>query len=192
MRVQGLSPNLLSWVSVTLAALTGILLFLSGRISGALALLAALIALSMSSLFDALDGKVARIRGVASKRGDFLDHVLDRYADIFIITGVFFSVYAREWVALFALLGILLTSYMGTQAQAVGVGRIYGGALGRADRLVILLLVIALHLFLDPDATLLFGYGGLRFTIMEYALLLFGVLGNLTAVQRALATWRRL
>lgn len=186
------SPNALSWASLTLAALTAILLVLSGYVSGLPFLPAAFVALVVSSLLDALDGKVARLRGVDSKRGDFLDHVLDRYADIFILTGLFFSIYTREWVALFAFLGVILTSYMGTQAQAVGVGRIYGGALGRADRLVVLLVVMGLHIFLDPGATLLLGFGGIRFTMMEYALLLFGVLGNVTAVQRAVATWQKL
>jgi archaetidylinositol phosphate synthase len=192
MRVHGLSPNIMSWISLLTAGLTGILLFLSGDVDSTLALSAAFVALSISSLFDALDGKVARLRGIDSRRGDFLDHVFDRYADVFIITGLFFSIYTRAWVALFGLLGILLTSYMGTQAQAVGVGRIYGGVLGRADRLVILLLMIALHAAFDPDAILLLGYERIRFTMMEYALLLFGVLGNLTAVQRAVTTWRRL
>lgn len=191
-RLQHLSPNLMSWISVLTAGLAGVFLFLAGILDPMVALSVAFGALSISALFDALDGKVARLRGVDSPRGDFLDHVFDRYADVFILTGLFFSLYTLEWVALFGLLGVLLTSYMGTQAQAVGVGRIYGGVLGRADRLVVLLIVLALHLALDPAATLRLGFSVLRFTMMEYALLLFGVLGNVTAVQRALETWRRL
>ncbi len=193
LRLRGVSPNLMSWVSLLTAGLTGILLFLSVTyLDATTALSIALVGLVVSSLFDALDGKVARLRGTDSRKGDFLDHVFDRYSDVFIMTGLFFSVYSREWVALFGLLGVLLTSYLGTQAQAVGVGRIYGGVLGRADRLVVLLVAILLHIIFDLDATLLVGYGELRFTIMEYALLLFGFLGNLTAVQRAISAWRQL
>ncbi len=191
-RIQAVSPNLLSWISLLTAALTGIFLVLSFYIDSVLALSAALVSLLVSALFDALDGKVARLRGIESRRGDLLDHVFDRYADVFILTGLFFSMYSREWIALFGLLGVLLTSYMGTQAQAIGVGRIYGGVLGRADRLVILLLVIALHIAFDPGGSLLFGYGDLSFTMMEYALLLFGILGNLTAIQRFVAAWKQL
>ncbi|MEE9237114.1 MAG: CDP-alcohol phosphatidyltransferase family protein [Thermoplasmata archaeon] len=191
-RIQAVNPNLLSWISLLTAALTGIFLFLSFYIDSVLALSTALVSLFVSALFDALDGKVARLRGIESKRGDLLDHVFDRYADVFIMTGLFFSMYSREWIALFGLLGVLLTSYMGTQAQAVGVGRIYGGVLGRADRLVILLLVIALHIAFDPGGSLRFGYGDLSFTMMEYALLLFGILGNLTAIQRFVAAWKQL
>lgn len=191
-RMRNVSPNQLSWISLITAGLVGLLLFLAGYIPAQIALYAAFALLIVSSLLDALDGKVARLRGTDSVRGDFVDHVFDRYADVLILTGIFFSAYSRQWIALFGLLGVLLTSYMGTQAQAVGVGRVYGGVLGRADRLVILLVVIALHAVLDPEATLLLGYSAMSFTMMEYALLLFGVLGNVTAIQRAVAVWRQL
>lgn len=191
-RLQGTNPNLLSWLALLTAGLVGLFLFLAGTLDPFLALLVAFVALLVSALLDALDGKVARLRGTASPRGDFLDHVFDRYADVLILVGIFFSIYAEAWIALLGLLGVLLTSYLGTQAQAVGVGRIYGGVLGRADRLVLLLGVLLLHLLLDPAADLHLGLGPVRFTMMEYVLLLFGVLGNLTAVQRAVRAWGEL
>ena len=40
-----------------------------------------------------------------------------------------------------------MLSYMGTQAQAVGAGREYAGLLGRADRLIVLMLVPIIHYF---------------------------------------------
>ncbi|MEE9181066.1 MAG: CDP-alcohol phosphatidyltransferase family protein [candidate division NC10 bacterium] len=192
-RIRRVTPNVLSWISLVTAGLAGLFLALAGFLNEVIALAAAFIALSVSSLLDALDGKVARLRGIASPRGDFMDHVFDRYADVFILTGLFFSIYARQPIAFFGLLGVLLTSYLGTQAQAVGIGRLYGGLLGRADRLVILLVFLLLHLFFDPSEPLLFlGLGVLRFTMMEYALLLFGILGNLTAIQRGVEAWKRL
>ncbi|MEE9173606.1 MAG: CDP-alcohol phosphatidyltransferase family protein, partial [Thermoplasmata archaeon] len=156
-RLKKTSPDLMSWIGLAAAAATGIFLVLAPFIGPRLALALAFVALMLSSLFDALDGKVARLTGVASPRGDFLDHVFDRYADVFILVGLFFSIYARQPIAFLGLLGVLLTSYLGTQAQAVGIGRLYGGLLGRADRLVILLVVLLLHLFLDPGAALFLG-----------------------------------
>ena len=38
-----------------------------------------------TAVFDALDGIVARIREMSSKRGDLVDHTLDRVADIIIL-----------------------------------------------------------------------------------------------------------
>ncbi len=191
-RLKKTSPDLMSWIGLAAAAATGVFLVLAPFIGHHLALALAFVALVLSSLFDALDGKVARLTGVASPRGDFLDHVFDRYADVFILVGLFFSIYARQPIVLFGLLGVLLTSYLGTQAQAVGIGRVYGGHLGRADRLVISLVVLLLHLFLDPRAALFLGLGALSFTMMEYALLLFAILGNLTAIQRGVEAWKRL
>jgi len=41
----------------------------------------------LNGWLDLVDGALARKEGVASDGGDFLDHVLDRYADIVIIAG---------------------------------------------------------------------------------------------------------
>ena len=57
-------------------------------------------ALVLSALFDAIDGKVARLRNMSSKRGDLMDHVLDRYSDTLIMLGFIFSVHAQVWVGL--------------------------------------------------------------------------------------------
>ena len=88
---------------------------------------------AINAVFDAIDGALARELKVASLRGDFIDHVSDRYADIVIITGIFAGGAASWEIGVFALTGVLMSSYMGTQAQALGVGRYYGGVLGGAD-----------------------------------------------------------
>jgi hypothetical protein len=78
---------------------------------------------------------------------------------------------------------------MGTQAQAVGLGRAYAGLMGRADRLVILWFAAWVQLFGDPNGL---GGGPLVYTPMTLALVLLAVLGQVTAVQRAIASWQRL
>ena len=75
-------------------------------------------------------------------------------------------------------------SSVGTQAQAVGVGRFYGGILGRADRLLLLILFGILAAFV-PSGFL--GYG-----FLAWLLLIFGVLGHVTAWQRFRHTWNEL
>lgn len=45
----------------------------------------------LNAASDAMDGALARRIGTADLRGDFLDHVIDRYADIFIVCGIFFG-----------------------------------------------------------------------------------------------------
>ena len=181
-------PDRLTWIAFCFAVLAGILFY----VGGILFLFAAIICVFLNALFDALDGKIAKMTGKASNRGDFLDHVLDRYADIFMLGGIAFGRYCDFRIGVLAMLGVLLASYMGTQAQAVGVGRDYGGFLGRADRLVILFFFAFFQMVFDPGAIVFLGIDGYGFRILEWGMLLFAVLGNLTAVQRALKTWRKL
>ena len=90
-------------------------------------------------MFDAIDGKVAKLTNRATARGDFLDHALDRYADVFMVGALALSSWCRPGIGLLAIVGVFLTSYMGTQAQAIGHKRDYSGFLGRADRLALLI-----------------------------------------------------
>jgi archaetidylinositol phosphate synthase len=118
-----------------------------------------------------------------SLRGDFLDHAVDRYADIFIMTGIFAGGLVSWQIGVFALTGVLMASYLGTQAQAVGVGRYYGGVLGRADRLVLIIVVGILGL-VYPEG--IFG-----FTFFTWLMLLFGFFGHVTAFQRFAYVWAK-
>src|SRR2546430_2714120 len=119
-RMLRVNPNLVSWIAFLAAVGAGISFFIGG--GGLLGLALAL--MLVASYLDALDGKIAKMAGKASVRGDFLDHVLDRYADVFMLGGIAFNAtYCRLGVGTLALLGVLLTPYMGTQAQAVGQGR---------------------------------------------------------------------
>jgi phosphatidylglycerophosphate synthase len=149
--------------------------------------------------FDVIDGAVARATRRTSPRGDLLDHVLDRYADFGLVIGIALSGYAIPTLALLALASLLLASYMGTQAQAVGVGRIYGGALSRADRLV----VLALATFLEFDWSLpwpwaptepwaRFHLAGLGFTVIDVAFAYIVIASQATAIGRAVRTYRQL
>jgi archaetidylinositol phosphate synthase len=172
----GISPNSFS-AAAFLASVAAGFAFLAGEVMAATALVA------VNALFDSLDGAIARETGLAGTRGDFLDHVLDRYADIFIITGIFAGGAAPWIIGVFGLTGVLMSSYLGTQAQAVGIGRYYGGTLGRADRLVLIVLAGLL--------TLLFPAGLSGLSFLGWLLLVFGIFGHATAIQRFIYVWRR-
>jgi archaetidylinositol phosphate synthase len=194
----GWSPGNLSRVALLLAVAAGVAALLVRWTTPYLFLAVALLVF-FAGLFDVLDGEVARATGRSSVRGDFVDHVYDRYADIAILLGIAFSTFANPFLALLALVSLLLVSYMGTQAQAVGQGRLYGGLLSRADRLV----VIALATFLEfdwslpwPWATSLpwsrFHLGGIEFTVIDVALAYFVIAGQWTAIARAWKVYRAL
>jgi len=186
-RMLTVNPDTVSWVAFGAAVAAGIAFYIGGGWFLVLALLLILV----NAYLDALDGKIAKLAGKASARGDFLDHVLDRYADVFMLGGVAFSaMYCQLWVGTLALLGVLLTSYMGTQAQAVGQGRQYRGLLGRADRLVLLFVGGLIQLVLAPSGGLSLGVAPIAFGPLEWFMVLFAVLGHATAVQRAVGIWR--
>ena len=178
----GASPNLISILSMIFALAGGGLYYLSASDSSLLYLAALLVLLN--AVFDAVDGALARMTGQAEAKGDFLDHVIDRYADMAILAGIVFAGYVSEAVGIFAVMGVLLTSYLGTQAQALRLGRLYGGIMGRADRLVLILAAtVATALFPSDLATL---------SILGWAVVLITAASHITAFQRILLIWRRL
>jgi len=114
----GITPNIFTVASFFVALLAGIAFYFGDVIFGTFFIMC-------NAAFDSMDGAVARAMNIQSRKGDFLDHVVDRYADIFIITGIFAGGFAPWPIGVFALTGVLMVSYIGTQAQAVGVGRFY-------------------------------------------------------------------
>ncbi len=177
----GLSPDAISVLAFLAAVAAGGAYYLAGET--ALFYLAGAALVGLNGLLDLLDGAVARDQQVASKAGDLLDHVLDRYADIVIVAGLAAGIdqYALGFAAV---TGVLMTSYLGTQSQAVGLDRVYGGALGRADRLAIIGIVTGVAAFVDVAAL---GLG-----LIGWLLVLFAVVGHLTALQRFWGAWNAL
>ena len=150
---------------------------------GALWLLIGALMVFLTAVLDALDGMVARIREISSRRGDLIDHTLDRVADIIIVGGIALGPLVEITVGFAAIIGILMLSYMGTQAQAVGAGREYAGLLGRADRLVVLVMVPIIQYFSE-------GYQDWNYmTLMCYV---FAIVCTLSAFYRFNKIWTEL
>ncbi len=178
----GISPNIVSMISLLFALLAGLMYYYSAF--EPVLVLAAGLMVAINSLLDAMDGLMARYLDSASIRGDFLDHVIDRYSDVFIICGIFFGGYVDWRIGVMTIVGVLLTSYLGTQAQALKLGRYYGGVIGRADRLV---LIIA-------SSFLYYAYQGAiyGFSVIEWMMIIIGIGSHITALQRIAYIWKRL
>jgi len=184
-----INPDVLSVLALISSLVGGIALFLSHseQVTTHLYLLVASIFVLLNGLFDAIDGKVAKLTNKASKRGDFLDHAFDRFADVFIVGGLALSSWTRLDIGLIALSAMLLTSYMGTQAQAVGAKRNYGGLMGRADRLILLTIFPVLQYLqtLYPQYQLPY-----QISVLDLLLLILAFVGTLTVIQRFIQTLR--
>jgi archaetidylinositol phosphate synthase len=183
-----INPDALSWLSLLFAFISGLFFYFSSPSFelNNFYLCFAVIFVFLNGFFDAIDGKIAKLTNKISKKGDFLDHAIDRYADVLIIGGLALSPWCRfNIIGFAAIVGVLLTSYMGTQAQAVGYNRNYSGLLGRADRLVLLMFAPIVQHFL------LFFTGFeliLDLSILEWILIYFAIVGNITALQRFSST----
>jgi len=137
----------------------------------------------LTAVLDALDGIVARMRDLSSKRGDLVDHTLDRVADIIMLGGIALGPLVDTTIGFSAIIGVLMLSYMGTQAQAIGAGREYAGLLGRADRLVVMAMVPVIQYFIDE-------FQGINWmTLMCYG---FAIICTLSACYRFSKIWSEL
>lgn len=131
----------------------------------------------VASLFDMIDGRVARLRGRETKFGAFLDSTMDRYSDMVLYMGLM-VLYARldrtphmvlVWVAAF---GSFMTSYARARAENL-IPRCTVGFLERPERIVLLIL-------------------GALMNRMTAVLWVIAVLSNLTAIQRIVFTYTEL
>ncbi|MCI4353094.1 MAG: CDP-alcohol phosphatidyltransferase family protein [Thermoplasmata archaeon] len=192
------SPATLSGIGIGLLVAAAGLALLS-RYTTPYLFLAVSVLIFAGGAFDVLDGEVARRTGRTSLRGDFLDHVLDRYGDVALVLGLAVSGFSILWLGLLALVSLLLTSYMGTQAQALGLGRLYRGLLSRADRLLLLSAAAFLEfLFVLPwpwaaqSSLARFSIAGVSLTVFDLLFAYFLVAGQWTALSRARQIWTAL
>ena len=178
----GVSPDAVSIASLICAFFAGLSFYYSPT-SRELVLLAGVLVV-LNSIFDALDGVIARKANRATLKGDFLDHVIDRYSDTFIICSIFFAGYVHWKIGVAAIVGVLITSYLGTQAQALNLGRYYGGLMGRADRLVVVMIA--------AFANFVYSSSIAGLSILGWALVLIAITSHITALQRILYIWKKL
>jgi len=104
------TPNQMTWAALGIALLSFVSFVLGHNIIAGLLV-------QLSSIVDGIDGSLARLKGMTSEFGGFLDSVLDRYADILIVLGLILwssshETYSGIWLAGFlAITGIICVSY---------------------------------------------------------------------------------
>lgn len=133
---HGIHPDAVSYGSVVASALAALCFWWSGR--WPLLLIPAVLFCYLRLWLNMLDGMVALASGKASLRGELLNDLPDRISDVIIFAGVAHSGLCHPvsgyWAAIFA----LLTAYVGTFGQALGVGRQFGGIMAKPWRMVVL------------------------------------------------------
>jgi phosphatidylglycerophosphate synthase len=161
---RGIHANVVSYSSIVAAAGAGVCFWQAEAVPALL-----LVAVGFCYLrlwLNMLDGMVALAAGTASPTGEIANELPDRLSDIIIFVGVGHSNLCHPlgayWVAIFA----LLTAYVGTLGQAVGVQREFSGVMSKPWRMM------ALHIGAWGTLGLLWwgngaiGYGGL--TVLDW------------------------
>ena len=128
----GVSPSLLSFSQLGLSLLAGVAyangcVFLGGWL------------MLGCGVIDLLDGGLARRTAQVTRRGAFLDSVIDRYAEFFTFCGlgVLFFPSWPLWLVAFGFLGSMMVSYARARAEGLGV-ECRGGLMQRGERYVLL------------------------------------------------------
>jgi len=170
------SPNFITFLSLIPGLMAGIAWWYGGLVG----LIAASLLTILNGILDLLDGHLARHYNKQSTLGDFLDCVVDRYTDVAILTGIAFSVYSSALLAHLAIVAVLLVSFLGSQSQASGGGRVEAGILGRAERHMLLILIPWIQII-----SMKMGYfTWWKFTPVEWLMIILAVFGHLTALFR--------
>jgi CDP-diacylglycerol---glycerol-3-phosphate 3-phosphatidyltransferase len=168
-----LTPNMVTWMgfAVTLAATA---LIVTEH------LLAAGIVVIVASLFDMLDGALARLTGKVTRFGGILDSTLDRLSEAALLIGLL-SVFARNGqsaesiLAGVTLTGSLVVSYIRARAEGAGI-ECKEGIFTRPERVVVLALGLMLSQF---DHILVIALGIITF------------FSYFTVIERLVYSWRK-
>ncbi len=165
----GIPPNIITW-SALVANLWAGVLFAAGRFpeAGGMVILA--------GLCDLLDGPVARLQNRVSLFGEFLDSILDRYADLMLFLGLLVH-YVHQNRSRYAVLagaamaGAVMVSYAKARAESL-VPAEKVGFWERPERLVLIILCALTRR-------------------MELALWILAIGPNITVIHRIVHTWKR-
>jgi len=162
-------PNVITW-SALVANFWAAILFAAGRFAAAGGMML------LAGLCDLLDGRVARLEGRVSLFGEFLDSILDRYADLILFLGLlvyYVDVNRFRYVILAgaAMAGAVMVSYAKARAESL-VRESSVGFWDRPERLVLMIL-------------------GALTNRMEVVLWILAIGPNITVIHRILDTWKQ-
>ena len=167
----GLSPNQYTLISLFFAILSFYFLI---KIN----LIFALVFFFLAAFLYFIDGAVAKFLKIETKRGAYLDTICDRYVEGIILLGFlflplkeFFLLPAQVWIFL-AFFGSLMTTYSKAAAKEkeLVTEELKKGFLGRAERVILIILAIFLGIF------------NLNWAI--YPIIILAIFSNITAIER--------
>jgi CDP-diacylglycerol--glycerol-3-phosphate 3-phosphatidyltransferase len=150
----GVTANMITWAAILLSVGTGVFAYF---FPNQMALLILPISLFLRMALNALDGMMARINNMQSKKGEVLNELGDVVSDfiMFYPIGVLFKL--NELLLLAFLFLSVINEYAGILGKAVSSERRYEGPMGKSDRAFVVGL-FSLLLFFMPSLILIKDY----------------------------------
>jgi len=144
------------------------------------------------SIFDMIDGRLARVGNMCTTFGAFYDSVLDRYCELFTLSGIAFYFMQRgdtlsAIITFLALIGSIMVSYVRARAEGLGLD-CKVGLMQRPERVVVTSVGAMLCGALSPVVRDLFDPAW----ILLFPQILIAVLANWTAYKRIQHVQRQL
>ena len=133
---RGIHPDVVSYLSIV-AALAAALCFWQAQ-AWPLLFIPAVGFCYLRLWFNMLDGMVALASGKASKTGEIVNELPDRFSDVIIFVGAGYSGFCDPAGGYWSAIAALLVAYVGTLGQAVGVHREFSGIMSKPLRMVTL------------------------------------------------------
>jgi len=145
----GIHPTVFTVIGLLLSIVAGVFLALDN-------FLVAFVLLWIGGAMDFIDGGVARYLKVDSKKGSFLDSVIDRVSDIAVFVGIIWSEPVDGVTGTIMVASALMVSYVRAKGESMGIQRMAIGIMERAERWLglIVLLFISLLVPAPEGATL--------------------------------------
>jgi phosphatidylglycerophosphate synthase len=161
-------PNVLTFIGLVINIVAAWMLSMGQFRWGGVVILGA-------SLFDMVDGRVARETNRVTRFGGFFDSVLDRYSDLFLLVGMlvwYGSINRPFYVVLtaIAMIGCVMVSYTRARAEN-SIPACKVGFMERPERVVLVII-------------------GALFERMAPVLWVIAVFANITVVHRMIFTWQ--
>ena len=167
----GITANMITWAAILLSVGTGIVIYFYPY---KLALLLLPISLLIRMALNALDGMMARIHNMQSKKGEILNELGDVFSDLimFYPIGVLFEL--NSYLLFPFLFLSLINEYAGILGKAVSGERRYEGPMGKSDRAFVVGL-FSLLVFFIPSSLVISNY----FFIIVIILLIISTLNRI-------------
>ena len=176
----GVTPDQVTLAAIPVALLGGACLLGSTTWPALLLLVPVLVVLRL--VLNLLDGALARRTGRMHPRGELLNEVTDRIADVAFLAPVAALPGASPVLVLLGVLVGVLASYVGLASKAAGGDRLYRGILSKPGRMALLAATCLVAFVLGPGDTRAWAAFG--------PLLLAGT--SLTLLERLVIALRRL